>query len=175
MLNDPRDSIRGVFLLILAIAGGFTAETLGCRSRKLLYENMLAKHITSFSILYFSIGVFSSVKVDPYENLKKTFLIYTLFILFTRMNLYFTIIVFFLFGVNFIIWNYIDFYKSKNDDKFEQKINNLIVIQNKIFYFLILFIVIGFTLYFKEQYNANRGKWSTIDFIFGTKKCKSYQ
>ena len=65
VLDNPRSTIRGVFLLILAIAGGFTAETLGCRSRRLLSNNMIVKHVVSVFILYFSIGIFSKTQVHP--------------------------------------------------------------------------------------------------------------
>ena len=37
--------IKGIFLLILAVAGNFVAETLGCKTQKLLSNNMLSKHI----------------------------------------------------------------------------------------------------------------------------------
>ena len=98
MINDARNTIKGVFLLILAIAGNFVVETLGCRTRKLLTNNMVAKHLVSAFILYFSIGLFNKKDKNPTETVKKTMGIYLMFLLFTRMNLTFTIIVFVLFG-----------------------------------------------------------------------------
>ena len=39
------NEIKGLFLLILAIGGGYTAETLGCKTQKLLSNNMYVKHM----------------------------------------------------------------------------------------------------------------------------------
>ncbi len=43
MISDS-DTIKGIFLLILGVSGNFVAETLGCKTQKLLSENMFAKH-----------------------------------------------------------------------------------------------------------------------------------
>ena len=175
VLDNPRSTIRGVFLLILAIMGNFTAETLGCRSRKLLTDNMIVKHLVSIFILYFSIGIFSKKQVDPIETVKTTVKIYLMFILFSRMNITFTIIVFLLLATNYIIWNYIDYFKSKEDDKYKSKIDNLVKLQNNIFYVILVLILIGFILYTREQYGFYKKDWSTVKFLFGTKGCKSMQ
>jgi hypothetical protein len=175
VLDNPRSTIRGVFLLILAIMGNFTVETLGCRSRKLLTENMPVKHLVSIFILYFSIGIFSKKQVDPIETFKTTIKIYVMFILFTRMNIKFTIIVFLLLAINYIIWNYIDYFKTKEDDKYKSKIDNLVKFQNNIFYLILVLILIGFILYTREQYSFYKKEWSTVKFLFGTKGCKTMQ
>lgn len=175
VLDNPRSTIRGVFLLILAIAGGFTAETLGCRSRKLLRNNMIAKHIVSFFILYFSIGIFSKKQVHPHQTFKTTVAIYSLFILFSRMNIYFTISVFLLLASNYVIWNYIDYFKSQKDDTLKDKIEKLTKLQNYIFYIILILIPIGFTMYAREQYGVYKKEWSTIKFLFGTTDCKAKQ
>ena len=175
VFENPRSTIRGVFLLILAVMGNFTAETLGCRTRKLLTENMIAKHLVSVFILYFSIGIFSKKQVDPLETIRTTITIYILFILFTRMNIKFTIVVFLLLAINYIIWNYIDFYKTKEGKEYEDKVNKLVKAQNNVFYIIVVFIIIGFILYTKEQYGYYKKKWSTTKFLFGTTQCKSMQ
>ena len=58
--NYMNDVIKGIFLLVLAVAGNFVAETLGCKTQKLLSENMYAKHLVILLILYFAIGFTSS-------------------------------------------------------------------------------------------------------------------
>ena len=54
------DTLKGVFLLVLAVAGNFIAETLGCKTQKLLSENMYSKHFISLFVLYFAIGFVNS-------------------------------------------------------------------------------------------------------------------
>ena len=39
------NSIKGLFLLILAVSANFVGNLLGCKTQKLLTENMYAKHI----------------------------------------------------------------------------------------------------------------------------------
>ena len=169
---DPRSTIRGVFLLILAIMGNFTAETLGCRTRDLLENNQRVKHLVGIFILFFSVGIFSSPGIDPIETFKTTLTIYIMFILFTRMSLNFTIVVFILLAINYSIWNYIDYFKYKEDDKYYKTIDRLNEIQKTIYSIIIVTILIGFTLYFKKQYKTYKKDWSTSKFIFGVKKCK---
>ena len=91
------------------------------------------------------------------------------------MNIYFTITVFLLLATNYVIWNYIDYFKSQKDDKLKTKIDKLTKLQNYIFYILIILIAIGFILYTKEQYSVYKKNWSIPKFLFGTKKCKSKQ
>ena len=100
---DLEDTLKGVFLLVLAVAGNFIAETLGCKTQKLLSENMFAKHFISIFILYFAIGfVNSDSPQHPVTVMQTAAVIYTLFLLFTKMNLTFTLIVFLLLGANAI-------------------------------------------------------------------------
>ena len=56
MLFYSEDAIKGIFLLILAIAGSFITETLGCKTQKMLINNMFAKHFVIILILYFTIN-----------------------------------------------------------------------------------------------------------------------
>ena len=112
------EAVQGVFLLILAVAGNFVAETLGCKTQKLLSENMFAKHFIIISILYFAID-FSSGSNNPrppWDTLKLTLVIYILFILFTKMSLTFSVIVFGMFITGYFINTYIEYY-TKTDPK----------------------------------------------------------
>ena len=54
-MNYLESTIKGIFLLILAVAGNFVAETLGCKTQQLLSNNMLSKHIVIILILYFAV------------------------------------------------------------------------------------------------------------------------
>lgn len=175
MFNSINDVIKGIYLLVLAISGNFIAETLGCKTQKLLTENMYAKHIIIILILYFSIGFTTSDNDNPIHPMtifKMTIIIYILFLFFIKLNLYFTIIVFTLLTLCYINLTFIDYYKKTDSDN-----KNLILYHEKIqkiLYILIpIFIFIGFTLYFKKQYNDHYDNWSILLFFFGIVKCKS--
>ena len=80
--NYMNDVIKGIFLLVLAVAGNFVAETLGCKTQKLLSENMYAKHMVILLILYFAIGFTGGdIPQHPSVVLKMALGIYVLFFL----------------------------------------------------------------------------------------------
>ena len=175
LVGSSRDTVKGVFLLILAIAGNFVAETLGCRTRELLTNNMYAKHLVSVFILYFSIGLFHKKDKHPSETIKATVLVYFIFILFTKMDLKITILVFILLATYYINWTYIDYYKTLEEDKYQKKSEQLLALQKSLFSLIGILIIYGFTSYLKRQYNEYSEEWSTIKFLFGVKNCKSLQ
>jgi hypothetical protein len=164
---------KGLFLLTLAISGNFIAETLSCKTQKLLLENMLAKHFISFFILFYSMSIFDDEPEDPKDTFIKTVKIYIGFILFTKMNLTFIIIVFLLLALHYILELYIDYYNFNNNSN--DIIKKLKKIKNYINTMVSILIIVGFSLYLKKQYNDNYKNWSTIKFIFGVKNCKSFK
>lgn len=165
--------IKGIFLLILAISGNFIAETLGCKSQKLLSENMYVKHFVIIGLIYFALG-FSSDNEHPFNIAKDSISVYVLFLLFTKMSLPFTILVFMLSLSSYILVTFIEYYDSQ-DEKVKDKdlINNLIMVKNNIVILMIIFLLIGFSLYFRKQYSDYKKSWSTYKFIFGVTKCNS--
>ena len=170
---DLEDTLKGVFLLVLAVAGNFIAETLGCKTQKLLSENMFAKHFISIFILYFAIGfVNSDSPQHPVTVMQTAAVIYALFLLFTKMDLTFTLIVFLLLGASYINSTFIDYYKSETPENIEL-IERLENIQKMSYMLMTGLILIGFSLYFRKQYNDYYKTWSTTKFLFGVNKCKS--
>ena len=165
--------LKGIFLLILAVSGNFVAETLGCKTRKFLTENMFAKHAVILLILYFSIGFTSGdTPTYPFTNLKAAMYIYILFILFTKMNMMFTTIVFTLLTIAYINYTFINYYETvtpKETVKIEHHRN----VQNLLYKIIIGMILVGFVLYYRKQYAAYSKTWSTTNFLFGVNKCKS--
>tara|TARA_Y100000389_G_C17422520_1_gene497559 strand:- start:803 stop:1342 length:540 start_codon:yes stop_codon:yes gene_type:complete len=165
-------AVRGLFLLILAVSGNFVAETLGCRSQKLLSESILAKHFVLFFILFFSINFVDESGSHPKDSLLVTMCVYLLFVMFTKMNLYFTLLVFSLLMMLYINQTFINYHDSKNNDKRKEL---HLKFQGKMYVLTVLLIIIGFLLYFKKQYteHPNTKTWSTYKFIFGTPVCDS--
>jgi len=175
---DFDTEVKGLFLLVLAISGNFIAETLNCKTQKLLSENMYAKHLISLFILFFSITLFNGE--EPLKIFIKTISIYILFLLFTRMNLMFTIIVFILLTIYYISGLYLEYYikesekeSEKESDKYLEKIKKLHKTKELITKMILVFILTGFTLYFQKQYNDHHKNWSTTKFIFGVRNCNS--
>jgi hypothetical protein len=167
--------MNGVLLLILAISGNFIAETLGCKSQKLLSENMLAKHAVILFIIYFSLGFASESNPNPMILLRNSVSIWVLFLLFTKMSLNFNIFVFGLVVLYHFINTYINYYSNKDKKKYKKEIDNYNKILNYLKYLIIGSLIVGFVLYFNKQRNEYSKNWSTFKFIFGVNKCKSLQ
>lgn len=167
--------MNGVLLLILAISGNFIAETLGCKSQKLLSENMLAKHVVILFIIYFSLGFASESNPNPMILLRNSVSIWVLFLLFTKMSLNFNIFVFGLVVLYHFINTYINYYTSKDKKKYKKEIDNYNKILNYLKYLIIGSLIVGFVLYFNKQRKDYSKNWSTFKFIFGVNKCKSLQ
>ena len=167
------DIIKAVFLLILAIIGGKTGKTLGCKIQKLLNENMFAKHVTLFMIIYFAMDISKKQSKSPLESLKGSLFIYIMFLLFTKMNLYSSIIVFILLGAVYLLNSQIAYLEENNkeNNKSEIQIYNKI---NKLLYIIIpIIIIISFVFYFIKQRKDHAKNWSSIKFVFGSIKCKN--
>lgn len=173
--------IKGIFLLILAVSGNFVAETLGCKTQKLMSENMYVKHLVIILTLYFAIGFTNTDEAKhPFVLFKMVMSIYVLFLLFTKMDIRSTIIVLGLLTLSYVNSTFINYYKniSPNGEE-EETIELLGKIQKTLYVSMTALILIGFTLYYRkkriEYTSLFNNKWSTSKFLFGVNKCKSMQ
>jgi len=167
------DEIKGLFLLILAIGGGYTAETLGCKTQKLLSSNMYVKHMISLFILFFSISVFDTGEIKhPFEIFKSALGIYLLFVCFTKMDIRLTMIVFLLMAGNYVLNLYINYLREHQLEEIHKRIL-LEKIKVNIYKLIVILILVGFVMYFKKQYTDHSKGWSTKKFLFGVRKCDS--
>lgn len=171
MLEKSDSIIKGIFLLILAISGNFIAETLGCKTQKLLRESMLAKQISVYLIIYFVLGFTNDDNEHPLIIAFNALVIWLLFISFTKMSLFFTILVFLLITIRYIMIITIQHYNEKSNN--ENLVNLIKNFSSYVDYSIMFFIIIGFILYFRKQYIEYYKEWSTYKFIFGVNKCKS--
>ena len=92
------------------------------------------------------------------------------------MNIYFTIFILLLLAIVYALDKYVTYVKynkkhNKKDETDEKLINNLILLSDSLIIFIILSILLGFTLYLYQQYNDHKKNWSIFKFIFGSIKC----
>lgn len=163
------NNILGIFLLLLAVCGNFIAETLGCKSQKLLQENMLAKNIIIILITYFSLGLSNADKVvSPLVNLRHALMVWSGFIIFNKMSIQFTLFSFLLLTIKLVIYNYIDYFKKTGNIAYNQGLEST---YNILLYLNVFTIIIGFILYFRKQYKEHSKGFSIIKFLFGVSVC----
>ena len=147
--------------------GNYVAETLGCETQYLLNNSMLAKHACIIFIIYFTLNISTDKSINPFIEMKNSLIIWFFFILFTKMHLSITIVVFSLLCLHFVLGNFIEYYKQK-----EENIENIEKVRNTIYPLMSIFIMIGFTKYSFAKYKEYRKTFSLSKFIFGIKKCK---
>ena len=165
--ND--EYIKGIFLLILGMA--IDSGTLGCKTQKLLSQSMLAKQSIIVMTIYFALDFGSDSTQSPYKNLAVTVGIYILFLMFTKMNIYFTLSAFSLLALVYFINSNINYYKD--DSKQKNVVKDLQVVKTMLYLLIIGLIIPGFIIYYLEQRKDHGNGWDPLKFIFGVINCAS--
>jgi hypothetical protein len=171
-MGEYSESIKGLFLLILAISGNYVAETFGCQTRRLLGENQAVKHTLAFLILFFSIDFVSAsgkVAVSPFSSLATAGLIYALFVLFTRMDIPFTIVSFLiLLGIYFTM-SYSSYLSKIGARTPSQSLMGSI--ESALTVILVSTVLWGSVSYYLRQRKEHSKGWTMTKFLFGTVAC----
>jgi len=166
--------ILGIFLLILAVSGNFIAEAMSCQIQKVLSENMYAKHAVVLMIIYFSLGYASGTgSSSPPNTMKNAFYIWFFFLMFNKMDIYFSAIVGLILFSILICKNYIEYYNKQDPKKNKENIGKLLRAINTLFHMASIITIVGFALYFKRQHAEHYGSFSYITFLLGSSKCAS--
>ena len=159
--------LPAVFLLILTISGNFLAETFSCSVRELLENNFVAKQILLFFIIYFTNTFNAGDEGNPFDKLKKTFVIYIFFVMFSKMDLFFTIVGF---GILCAIYINNDYYKFRLNQK-KQVSGYYNILINSLRILLLLWTFTGFTIYFIKQKSKHKKNFNLKTFFIGKKAC----
>lgn len=175
LLNNDTDLelILGIFLLTLAVSGNFISETLNCKIRSLLSKNMYAKNIFILIIINFSLNLVGDKDTIPTEHLKNTFIIWILFQVFNKMNVFFTTLTFILLYVILVCKNWIDYYNEIDKEKNKEIIYQIDNTSRYLMLITFISIIIGFSLYLKKQYSDHYKNFNFITFLFGKVTCNS--
>ena len=184
ILTQSLGIIDGLFLLLLAVSGNFIAETFGCQTQELLSESIMAKQIMTFFIIFFTISYSNSDTENPTTKLIKSSIVYIFFLLFTKMNIFPTVVVLFLLMGLYISNNYKKFFIStfnkknksnKNLVSHQDKIKNITKIQKILIIGVTIVISMGFFNYYKEKQIEYKNSFEFRKFIFGVIKCKKME
>ncbi len=172
-LDEASNLLIPLFALYLLIFCNFTKETIGCRLSNVLDNNIYAKHLMTFLLLYFLVILTDSKNTENsiLLNLGWTVLIYLIFIVTTRVSFPIMIILLILMMVSYILGNIA---KKKLEEKKDDEYKKLKLAQNIIFILLIIITSIGFLIYFIEKLREYKGAFSIIKFLTGDSKCREY-
>jgi hypothetical protein len=121
-----KDKISGIFLLFSLVLSNYIDSTLGKRVNKIIQNNYAAKLAIVYILIYFTINFTSSDNNHIIEHFQNTTMIFILYILFTKINLYISLFLFGLFILNFIINKHIEYLEKlkKNTQDYEIYSNN---------------------------------------------------
>ena len=162
--------LNGVFLILLVVFGNYIGQLLPCNLQTLLTRHMYAKHILIIFLIYYTVHMNDKSYTSPLELLKYTLMIYALFLLFSKQNIYIALIVLILLGLEYINYSIIT-YNINSSDPTSISIDILDKI-NRIFNYLIfILLILGFIFYFIKQRKDHKKDWSIIKFLFGSIKC----
>ena len=132
---------------------------------------MEMKEIIVFLLVYFTLNVVDNKLLSPFEHLKISFQIWVLYLLLTRMNLTFSVIVLSLLAIIYVIQQQVDFKKHKDDltKEEEEKYNKIISLLEKL---AISLAIVGFITYLISQKREYKSKFSLLKFMLGKRECR---
>jgi hypothetical protein len=168
VINSDLD-INPLFIFYVTLGGNFVAQLFPCQVQKLFTENIYYKHFLAFFILFFAI-VLTSDKTEKISTtlLSKTVLLYSLFIILTRMDKNFFLLFFLTLCIKFIILNELSHTKDAADKDKYNKINKTLN------YVLISIGVIGFILYYGEKKYEYGKRFNFLTFLLGKPVCREF-
>ena len=165
-IND--NYTKGLLLLTLTVMGNFVAETLGCSTQKLLGTSRMAKLLVIFFLIYFTLNFTTdTTNIHPFDEIKMTFVLWILFIIFTKMPAVSTGIVFICLCLHYVLSNFYKYYNANNINQYD---NLIFFIDNIVLFTIFITTVIGFITYIiKEKREHKRFSW--YKFFIGVNKC----
>lgn len=161
--------INPLFIFYVTIGGNFVAQLFPCQVQKLFTENIYYKHFLAFFILFFAIVLTSdnSEKISTIL-LSKTLVLYTLFIILTRMDKNFFLLFFITLCIKFIIINELSHTRDKNLQEKYNKINKALN------YALVSIGIMGFILYYGEKRYEYGKRFNFLTFLLGKPVCREF-
>jgi len=162
-----------LFFLLLSVSGNFTSETFSCQLQRYLTDNMYAKQFLIICLIYFTMS-FSEENKRPINKLINSLLVWFVFIIFTKMDLTYSIICFFIFIAVYTINDNIEYINNDINKTKETKDNDTKkykTARTVLSFVLLLIMCIGFIVYLKRQISEKAAAFYKSKFLFGTINC----
>ena len=157
----------GLFLLLLAVAGNYAAETFSCSVRRLLSDNMWAKQAVILFMIYFTINFTSGNSISPRQQFQTALYVWVFFLMFTKMQLGWTVFAFGLLITIYVLRNQIDYLKQSQQADQAQRLELPLQIAQIA---VLITVLCGFGLYYLKQ-RHDHPDFSYFKFVFGTLVC----
>ena len=165
-----------VFVLLLIISGNFLGELMPCRVREELSSNMVLKHFLGYLTLVF-FAIVTVFKSSSMNILLLSALVYIYFIVLSKTNWRFWIVIVFLLGICYII-HVMGLTINKDDIKEDNKtlstvMDNILPTVQLSFVLLALFLtLIGSIIYMGNKKKEYGKDFSYMYFFLGKPECR---
>ena len=165
-----------VFVLLLIISGNFLGELMPCRVREELSSNMILKHFFGYLTLVF-FAIVTVFKTSSMNILFLSFLVYVYFIVLSKTNWRFWIVVVFLLGISYIIHVWGLTYKKEHSEEgelgYEDSIINMLpTIQLSFVWLASVLTIIGSIVYMGNKKKEYGKDFSYMYFFLGKPECR---
>jgi hypothetical protein len=166
-----------IFIFILIVSANFLAEIFPCRLQYLLKNNMLVKHLFGFFTILFFVRLSNSDDKNLLNIIKHSFLLYLIFILISKSNIYFFYFILLCLGITYIInlQKEDDTEKFKNNEinqqEYDKKIKTYDIITYVIYILIFIATIIGIFIYMGEKKIEYKKKFNYLTFFIGSPKC----
>ena len=167
-----------IFIFILIISANFLAEIFPCRFQYILRNNMFIKHVFGLFTMIFFVVLSSEIKNKNIFNIvNSSFLLYILFILITKCQIYAFYIILLFLGITYIIHivkqQEIESSKKEPNEKESNKeghsiYDNIIYV---LYILIIIFIILGVIMYMGEKKIEYKKNFDYITFFIGKPLC----
>ena len=107
--------------------GSVGFKLLGCPLQDLLQNNVWARQFTYFIVILFTSSFLDDGKKPPIQHFKDAFLVYLFLVVFTKMTVRYTVIVFFLILFTYVSHIYMRYYNNKISVKISLMIITIMV------------------------------------------------
>ena len=134
---------------------------------------MLVKHFIGLFTFYVSVVLVNGDDESPLKQIGITIILYIIFIMTTRCDSRFFIVLLSLLFVGFILSKVQKFYF--NDKKDETTRNKISMVQKSLYIVAIICTILGCVIYLGRKKLEYKDKFSYYYFIFGKPNCKFKQ
>lgn len=174
-------NIYCIFIFILIISANFLAEIFPCRLQNALRNNMFFKHLFGLFTMIFFVVLSSGIENKNILNIvSSSCLLYILFILITKCQIYAFFIILFFLGITYIInilkQQEMESSKKNATEEDSNKDNDKYAIYDNIIYVLyiliMVFILLGVVLYMGEKKIEYKKDFDYITFFIGKPVCR---
>ena len=164
-INKILDITPLLFVVNLSILTNFIGDTMSFKAQELFKNNMILKHLIIILLIYSTISVLYE-ELSPFERIKKTIVIWIMYLLLVKNTLRVAGILVILMFLQFILEDYIKYLKRNNKKENIDKLNKL----NRLFEYLILILlVVGHVLYINKQKIQFKSNFNYYDLYLGKK------